>query len=190
MKTDRTPTTSIDTYGIPDPFAVDIPMPTTTGTRSVTSKGIADFNLDDLSTSLHEMLERKPRGKSQFAEDLNAKKQSDPEGKVKAMSRDIQYLVGQIMNIRELTIDDLRRFVGPEIVDTILAKEALKLKPEPVNCAEEIVINYNELADFLVRQAIKDKEGEFIPGKHNSWYKELLKQYMSIILEHKRGNYE
>jgi hypothetical protein len=64
--------------------------------------------------------------------------------------------------------------------------------PEPVNESEEIIINYNELADTLATQQMSAKYGETwldkpdVDNEIQTEYANLIESYEKIILNHKR----
>lgn len=62
-----------------------------------------------------------------------------------------------------------------------------KLKSTNINKSEEIYINYNELADRLTVNSLKEKYKEdYNELKHIKEYNDLLNKYINIILEHER----
>ncbi len=98
-------------------------------------------------------------------------------------------------NIRELgkygvplTLSKLQQWIGTTEINKIIEETAKGMAPEPVNNDEEIVINYNELADTLSKNAIKAIHKDFFPDIHLNLYNRFMGEYLSVILQHKRNN--
>lgn len=65
--------------------------------------------------------------------------------------------------------------------EDMIAEAAEKLRPEPVNSIEEIVINFNELADTLAKNEIKAQHVEFFPDVHLNLYNQLYPKYLKLV---------
>lgn len=62
----------------------------------------------------------------------------------------------------------------------------IKKKVEEVNDTEEVIINFNELADTFAKEKLKEKYGEYNPETMIDEWNDLTKDYSEIILKHKR----
>lgn len=89
-----------------------------------------------------------------------------------------------------VSIEDVARWVGTTTVRDLLTKAIEDIKPLPLHTEEELIINFNDLADALVVTDLKRKYGEFLPEEQTEEYKISLEFYSDLISSHKRKSNE
>lgn len=99
-------------------------------------------------------------------------------------------MLGQYCHVRGYEHPKLVKWLASGPLEKIIAETAEKLKPEPVNNDEEIVVNFNELVDTLAKNEIKSLMGDFNPEVHVDMYKQTFDKYLKIVQSHNRKEHE
>lgn len=104
---------------------------------------------------------------------------------------DIRYYINKILSInKEVTVEKLHKWFGKDYLQEIIEEKVSKLTPEPVVEGEEIVVNFNELADDIAKFIIKQTNKEFLPDVHLNQYNDLVTKVLGLINKNNRKNNE